>query len=163
MRLPWRIPLVPLTVQYLCSTLWHRCRIAHVVPASASRRGIGNTKPLFTRVFSTDRVRTPVPPCRLVPAPGVGPHAQRRTHGERIARGCRACPRLPALPGATPRPCQRLALRACLVLGDGQRGLKRGGCFEFVYTPQRSATNRGFMHRCPYCPTIDQAPSWARG
>ena len=33
-------------------------------------------------------------------------------------------------PGATPRPCQRLALRACLVLGDGQRGLvKRGGRF----------------------------------
>jgi hypothetical protein len=30
-------------------------------------------KPLVTRVFSTDRVRPPVLPCRLVPTPGVGP------------------------------------------------------------------------------------------
>ena len=39
----------------------------------AAGRVLGNTKPLFTRVFSTDRVRPPVLPCRLVPTPGVGP------------------------------------------------------------------------------------------
>ena len=54
--------------------------------------GIGNTKPLFTRVFSTDRVRTPVPPCRLVPAPGVGPHAQRRTPWRAHRQGVQGVP-----------------------------------------------------------------------
>ena len=58
----------------------------------AAPLGIGNTKPLFTRVFSTDRVRTPVPPCRLVPAPGVGPHAQRRTPWRAHRQGVQGVP-----------------------------------------------------------------------
>ena len=63
-------------------------------------RGIGNTKPLFTRVFSTDRVRTPVPLAAWCPRLSA-PHAQRRTPWRAHRQGCRACPRLPALPGAT--------------------------------------------------------------
>jgi hypothetical protein len=67
-----------------------------------SAPGIGNTKPLFTRVFSTDRVRTPVPPCRLVPAPGVGPHAQRRTLWRAHRQGVQGVPEAPRATGSYP-------------------------------------------------------------
>jgi len=47
------------------------------------------------------------------------------------------CPRLPALLGATPRPRQRLALRACLVLGDGQREQRAAGVLTVFLTTNR--------------------------
>src|SRR4029453_14281692 len=52
--------------------------------------GVGNLPAYSTTAFSTDCVRPPhaplLPPCPLMPAPGVGPHAPRR----RLARaGCR--------------------------------------------------------------------------
>jgi hypothetical protein len=57
--------------------------------------------PFSRESFPPTACAPPVLPCRLVPAPRVGPHVQRRPPGERIARVCMACPRLPARPGAT--------------------------------------------------------------
>ena len=65
----------------------------------------------------------PCPPAAWVPRQGSArtPSAAYPWRAHRL--GGRTCPRLPALPGATPRPRQCLALRACLGRGDGQRGL----------------------------------------
>jgi hypothetical protein len=62
----------------------------------------GNTKRLFTRVFSTDRVSPPVLPCFLGPAPGVGPHTQRRTPWRAHRQGVPGVPEAPRITGSYP-------------------------------------------------------------
>jgi hypothetical protein len=89
-----------------------------------------------------------VPPCRLVLASGVGLHAQRRTPWRAQRQGMQGVPEAPRATGSHPRPRQRLALRACLVLSDG-RGRGHAGPQELPAAGEANGAHHGAPRPAP--------------
>src|SRR5262249_55224447 len=113
-----------------------------------SRLSIGNTKPLFTRVFSSP-FSARLLPRPLAPAPGLGLHVQRRPPGERPAL---EPPGRTAPPGALPSRGQAgLRPRRLLAPGDGPQttvcwGSRSERLFQTLWQRLYASNARGAAH-----------------